>query len=155
MRTPALLAAIAVLMACAPAHADETELLKRLSDHSRSCKIAADAKNLNDAWLYCNQANQVRPLAENYVNLGSAFYENGRYAEAASRFVEAVNMKPGFAIAHYDLGLAYQMLGQTERALEQLQQAQKLGEKSASETIAEIAAKSAVANAATQTRGSR
>src|SRR5437868_2320744 len=110
MRTLTMLAAIAALLACATtAHADDGELLEQLRTSSKDCKIAADAKDLPQALLFCRKANELRPLPENYVNLGSALYANGRYQEAKRYFIEAVNMNPRLGVAHFDLGRVYEV----------------------------------------------
>jgi tetratricopeptide (TPR) repeat protein len=155
MRTLPILAALAALLACAPVHAGEAELQTRLYDYSHLCKIAADAKDLPQAMLYCNQANAIRPLPENYVNLGSALYANGRCPEAKVYFTEAVNMNPRLAVAHFDLGRAYEACGIKELALTQYQEAKELDDKTAEEEISNAAAKKAVADAALQSKGSR
>lgn len=148
MRTLPLTAALAAVLACASALADDSQLL----EFSRRCKSAADAKDLSQAMLHCKKANELQPLPETYVNLGSALYANGRYHEAEWYFIEAVNMNPRLAVAHFDLGRVWEVLGKKEQAQNQYKEAAELGDKTALE---ELSVKNAVADAATQTKGSR
>ncbi len=126
-----ILAALAVCAVCAPAYAEE-----KVYEYSRLCKVAADTKNLNDAMLYCSRANAMQPVAGTYVNLGSALFAHGRYAEAKAQFTEAVNMNPKHKIAQYDLALACDVLGQKECALRHYQLAAELGDPDAAKELA-------------------
>jgi tetratricopeptide (TPR) repeat protein len=139
-----MLAAFAVCTVYAPAYA-ESSMEERLITYSGLCKTAADAKNLNDAVLYCKQANEIRSVAETHVNVGSALFAHGRYEEAKFHFIEAVNMNPKLRVAQYDLALACNVLGQKECALKHYTLAAELGDPDA---IKELASLNTVATAA-------
>jgi tetratricopeptide (TPR) repeat protein len=144
MRTLTLLAAFAVWVACGTsAHSNQDDLLaEQLYESSKQCKLAADAKDLTQAKLYCNRANSIKPLPENYVNLGSALYTHGYYKNAETYFVGAVNINPKLAVAHFNLGRVYEVLGKSKDAHEQYQEAARLGD---ADAAIEIAAQNTVA----------
>jgi len=50
----------------------------------------------------------------------------GRYREAIEAFREALRLKPDFALAWYDLAIAYEISGNRSAALEAVQQLRRL-----------------------------
>lgn len=52
-----------------------------------------------------------------WINLGSLCKSQQRFSEALTCFQSAVSAAPDFALAHYNLGLVYRLLGQLEAAI--------------------------------------
>jgi len=57
--------------------------------------------------------------AEIHCRLGDGYYRMRRYAEAKHSLQQAIRLKPGFADAHYGLGMAYLKLGDRGSALQE------------------------------------
>src|SRR6185436_15369133 len=74
------------------------------------------------------QAITIAPSAGAYSNLGDALYREGRYAEAADSFQQAVRMNPKSAIKYRNLGDAYARLGQRGKATQAYERAVELCE---------------------------
>ncbi len=53
--------------------------------------------------------------AEAFYNLGIAFNEQGRLAEAVARYQESLRLKPDFAVAHWNIALTWLLAGDFER----------------------------------------
>ena len=58
--------------------------------------------------------------AETQNNLGQAHFKAGKYQEALKDFREAVRLKPGYAEAHFNLGVTYVALKDAKGASEEL-----------------------------------
>lgn len=55
------------------------------------------------------------------VALGNVYMKLKQYDIAASYFAQAVSLKPDYALARFDLGLAYKKMGKLKEATEQMQ----------------------------------
>ncbi|MGQ9705427.1 MAG: tetratricopeptide repeat protein [bacterium] len=55
-------------------------------------------------------------------NLGSVLYLQGNYEEAIEEFKKAINSKPDFDIAHFNIALCYEKLGDNISALKHWRQ---------------------------------
>jgi len=55
---------------------------------------------------------------ELYYNLGNAYSDMGRLAQAIENYKIALTLKPGFAEAHNNLGIAYAQSGMLDQAIE-------------------------------------
>ncbi len=51
-------------------------------------------------------------------NLGSAYYNLGRYLDAIALYKKSIEINPGFAMAYNNLGAAYRNIGKNDEALE-------------------------------------
>jgi tetratricopeptide (TPR) repeat protein/O-antigen ligase len=60
------------------------------------------------------------------VSAGGAYFAKEDYLSAGNLFAQAVNLKPDYANAHYNLGFALANLKSYDRAIQELQLAQKL-----------------------------
>jgi tetratricopeptide (TPR) repeat protein len=60
------------------------------------------------------------------VSAGGAYYAKEDYLSAGNLFAQAVNLKPDYANARYNLGFALAKLKSYDRAIQELQLAQKL-----------------------------
>lgn len=58
---------------------------------------------------------------QEYINYGGIFYQLGQWDNAINQFQIAVNLKPDFANAHYNLGHALEQKGDLQDALTQYQ----------------------------------
>lgn len=68
--------------------------------------------------LNANSSNP-RPLSKPHNNLGLAYAASNRIADAVTEFNQAVQLKPDYAEAHFNLGVAYLQLGKKHEAEEQ------------------------------------
>ena len=84
---------------------------------------AAQAFGDNDkALAYFQRANEIQARPETLSNIGTIYYGQGKFAEAADAYMAALVIRP-FALTHRNLGDAYMRLGRTSEALEQYRQA--------------------------------
>ncbi|NIT03574.1 tetratricopeptide repeat protein [Candidatus Saccharibacteria bacterium] len=60
------------------------------------------------------------------VSFGGLYYQLGEYEQAVDQFRAAVNLKPNYANAHYNLGRAYKELGKNDLAIQELESALQL-----------------------------
>jgi len=66
-------------------------------------------------------------LVEAQYNLGFAYLQRDKsYQEAISAWEKAVKIDPEYSNAHYNLGLAYWKVGQSQKAIQELETARKL-----------------------------
>lgn len=73
---------------------------------------------------YFREAVKKKPdYGVDYLLLGEAYFELGRYTEAIEPFKEAIRLKPDNAAAHCRLGLAYWSSGRDMLAIESFKQA--------------------------------
>ena len=95
---------------------------------------------LADTYLTWQKPQQAIPLLQslllqdkNYVrarlDLGKAYFETGRYPEAAGQLEAAVHLEPDRADAHYQLARVYQKLQEPAKFREQLDTAKNLQNK--------------------------
>lgn len=63
---------------------------------------------------------------ENYYAKGAALYEKGQYADALESFKAAILLKPGYADAHYYLGVTYDALEKRDEAVKSFQETIRL-----------------------------
>lgn len=75
-------------------------------------------------WTQTAAAAPTNPRA--HLNLGQVLARSGQWAEAETRFAEAVRLKPDYAEAHYNLGLALSRRRETTKAIEHFETALKL-----------------------------
>jgi protein O-mannosyl-transferase len=74
-------------------------------------------------------SHAIEVTQDNYVaynNLGLAYNELGRYAEAIEASKQSIKIKPNYALAYYTLGVTYGRLGRDTDAIEAYQQAIKI-----------------------------
>ncbi len=64
--------------------------------------------------------------ARAHYNLGHAFSESGRMAEAAREYAAALKLRPGYAEAHNNLGNALSLLGRLAEAIPHYEEALRL-----------------------------
>ena len=64
--------------------------------------------------------------ADTHYNLGTAYYEAGRYREAIEAYQQALQIKPDTADALLSIGLAYGELGEYDKEMEAYKQAIRL-----------------------------
>src|SRR5208282_3067271 len=70
-------------------------------------KVAAQARNLEQAIAYLRGATESEPANAGYWNdLGGAYSMAGKYAEAAAACEQALRLRPEFAEASNNLGVA-------------------------------------------------
>jgi tetratricopeptide (TPR) repeat protein len=72
-----------------------------------------------DANLQAIQFDGTNP--QQYINLGGIYYQLKQWDLAQQAFLTAVNLKPDYSNAHYNLGHAYESKGDFQNALAQYQ----------------------------------
>jgi tetratricopeptide (TPR) repeat protein len=72
-----------------------------------------------DANLQAIQFDGANP--QQYINLGGIYYQLQQWDLAQQAFLTAVNLKPDYSNAHYNLGHAYESKGDLQNALAQYQ----------------------------------
>lgn len=72
-----------------------------------------------DANLQAIQYDGTNP--QQYINLGGIYYQLKQWDLAQQAFLTAVNLKPDYSNAHYNLGHAYESKGDFQNALAQYQ----------------------------------
>lgn len=79
----------------------------------------------NEAIEAYKKAGETR-LLRVYFNMGLAYQYLSRYQEAIEAYKKAINLKPKWIKAHYNLGINYLMIGNREAALDQYRILEKL-----------------------------
>ena len=130
-----LLAASVVLVSCdasAQSHASSAHVpmagSKTFEEVSKEADEARDAGRLDDAVKLYRKALTLNPKwAEGWWSLGTLHYDADRYSEAELAFTKVVALDPKQGTARAMLGLCEFELGQTERALKDIQASKTLG----------------------------
>lgn len=74
-----------------------------------------------------------------YFCIGFCHYKLGHYQSAVKAYKQAINLKPDYAEAHYDLGIAYLLLGNKRSAREEYKILKDLGKEKANDLFSLIA----------------
>ena len=77
----------------------------------------------DDAGKEYEEAVRLNPSANNYVSLGMAYMNTGRYSEAENIFNKVLRMEPQRPDGNYGLGLIHSKKGEYDAAVSQFQQA--------------------------------
>jgi tetratricopeptide (TPR) repeat protein len=86
-----------------------------------------------------SKAIELNPKnTEAYISLGTAFYYQNKYDEAIRNYTLAIEIKDDEAIAFYLRGWAQLSAGNKDAACEDVNQAEKLGYKPATDAIPQI-----------------
>jgi tetratricopeptide (TPR) repeat protein len=89
---------------------------------------ALDADHLDEAIPLFRKALALNPKwAEGWWSLGTAFYDQNRYAEASSAFQKVIALDPKHGTAHALLGLCQFELGDDAAALTNIEASKDLG----------------------------
>ncbi|MBI1862653.1 tetratricopeptide repeat protein, partial [Candidatus Microgenomates bacterium] len=68
------------------------------------------------------RAGLLDPFNPVYKNdLGEVYYLTGQYKQAATRFIEALHIKPDYSNASYNLAWSYYQLGDKQKAIAQME----------------------------------
>jgi len=87
--------------------------------------LARDAENwAADSYQRAVALDLFNPLLR--VSFGGLYYQLGEYEQAVDQFRAAVNLKPNYANAHYNLGRTYKEVGKTDLAIQELELALQL-----------------------------
>jgi tetratricopeptide (TPR) repeat protein len=101
----------------------EERVLSLGPDADAYCVLAASLGGLGDhegAIRAGRQALELEPeFPEAWYNLGSAYFETGRFEEAAASLQKVFQLGRGIPDAHVLLGLTFLKLGRESAALEQ------------------------------------
>lgn len=62
------------------------------------------------------RAQDIKPTASGYYNLGVQMVEQGKFAEAETQYLEALKLSSGFVEARYNLGIARAKQGRADEA---------------------------------------
>lgn len=81
---------------------------------------------------YLKKASEADGFGEiaykSYTRLGTEFLESNMFDLAEKYLYQAVKMRPGDTVAHYNLGVAYMRQGKKDEALKELEEAERLGQ---------------------------
>lgn len=84
--------------------------------------------NFTQALIDYNKAIELRPnYIEAYINMGSIYFNHGDLGRALSLYSKAIDIDPGSAAGYFDRAVTYYQLRNYSNALNDLQQAKKLG----------------------------
>lgn len=85
--------------------------------HTHLADLRQSRGELDAAIGHYRQAIRLSPTAAAYNNLGCALVRNGQPGEAVEHFGKALELQPGFADAHMNLGSTYTLLGARDQAI--------------------------------------
>jgi tetratricopeptide (TPR) repeat protein len=98
------------------------------NDISQQAMAALDADRLDAAIPLFRKALALNPKwAEGWWSLGTSYYDQNRYPEAASAFQHVVALDPKHGTAHALLGLCQFQLGEDAAALTNIEASRNLG----------------------------
>ncbi len=86
----------------------------------------APADNIGNEISRWQFAVATEPTAENYLNLGLAYYYAGDYQKSIEATQEALQINPDYAQAYNNLGAAYNNLKEWDKAIQALEKAIEL-----------------------------
>ena len=90
---------------------------------------AAVWRNSETLWTHSIAHTAAHPRA--HVNLGEAFYEQGKLQAAAEQYAVALQLEPNESTAHSALGVALLELGRAEESIAHLEEALRLNPRDA------------------------
>jgi tetratricopeptide (TPR) repeat protein/TolB-like protein len=90
---------------------------------SQAGAAAQGAGDNDKALAYFKRANDIQARPETLSNMGTIYYGQGRFDEAAKSYEAALVIRPLSAQTHRNLGDAYMRLGRNEDALKAYRQA--------------------------------
>jgi tetratricopeptide (TPR) repeat protein len=98
------------------------------TDLSGRAMAALDADHLDQAIPLFRKALRLNPKwTEGWWSLGTALYDQDRYADAAAAFQKVIAVQPKHGTAHAMLGLCQFQLGDDQAALGNIEAAKNLG----------------------------
>jgi protein O-mannosyl-transferase len=90
--------------------------------------VAFDRLNKLDSAVWAQTRSvELMPSPLGYANLANVLEKQGDYEASAAYCRKALEMDPGYALAHNNLGVALYRLGQIEAAVQSLQEAARRG----------------------------
>ena len=103
-------------------------------DAGNDCYASGDLEEALATYQRGYQLDSLNPDLAN--NIGSILAQTGRPQDAIAYLLRAINLRPDYASAHYNLSNAYLETGERVAAHAHLRQAARLGSKEAMETLA-------------------
>jgi tetratricopeptide (TPR) repeat protein len=118
------LRAIAAFAAAIKADLENVEALK---DYAFLCLAHDEERSWRQAKRALETAIQIRPNdPEILMNYGYTLFLNGENHEAISHYLRSIQLKPDWALSHYNLGVAYEAIGDKASALATYQKVMQL-----------------------------
>jgi tetratricopeptide (TPR) repeat protein len=96
------------VLAIDPRHADALRLLGLVA-----CQLRG---NLNEGLAHISRALAIREDPLFLVDIGNIFLQAGEFLKAEAPYLRAVELNPGYAVAHYNLGVLYRNMARLEDA---------------------------------------
>lgn len=93
----------------------DRSLAERYFSDGLACELV---KNESGAIYHYELSIQCFPLPGALVNLGRIEYDKMRFYNARRFFEKAIQIDPRYTLAHYNLGNAFDSLGEFEKAIE-------------------------------------
>jgi len=103
--------------------------LKFSEAHNNLGAVYMDLRQLDDAIFEFKEAlsNDLYSTPERaYCNIGWAYYKQGDIGKAIDNYKKALELAPGFVLAHYNLGIGYFSVNKVKEAIDELKLAIKL-----------------------------
>ena len=101
-----------------PLMADISGLLQNAAAYETRGQQALDARDWPEAVAQLSKAVEIAPRnAFTHLNLGTAFFMQGKAEPALERYREAVRLRPSLARAHFGIGVLMETRGQDDAAI--------------------------------------
>jgi tetratricopeptide (TPR) repeat protein len=94
--------------------------------HSVAAKALMSMGRMEEALVDLAVCNRLKPAAPTMTDYGSCLTYLGRPDEAEKTLRKAIEVDPGYAMAHYNLGVTLQQLGRTDEAIAEVRRAAEL-----------------------------
>jgi regulator of sirC expression with transglutaminase-like and TPR domain len=88
-----------------------------------------NVENYQQAVLDLNKSIEINPQANAYVARGFAYDRLGNYPQALLDYDKAIEINPSYGLAYTNRGNTYYMLGERKKAVSDLKEGARLGDK--------------------------
>ena len=102
--------------------------MERVIKHLIICILVLASSTLSSTIM----AQTIKPLSgtkgASTINKGVKHFNQGQLNHALTHFQQALKKNPRSAVAHYNMALTFNRMGQSDKATKHFQQASKLGQ---------------------------
>ncbi|KAF0121846.1 MAG: TPR repeat-containing protein [bacterium] len=125
--------ALQELMKAKELNPDDPQVYLKFSEaHNNLGTVYMDLKQWDNAIFEFKEAlsNDLYSTPERaYCNMGWAYYKHGDIGKAIGNYKKALELAPGFVLAHYNLGIGYFSINKVKEAIDELKLVIKLDPK--------------------------